>query len=62
MRAVAAASAVADGDGDGWLNRAEMQAAVAVMLPNTLWDDRLWPAMGVQRRRALCIAGAGQAS
>jgi hypothetical protein len=37
--------AAADGDGDGWLNRAEMQAAAASLLPDEPWDDALWPAM-----------------
>ena len=59
---VAFVAADGDGEGDGRLNRAAMQAAVAVMLPNKLWDDRLWPAMCVQWRRALCSAGVGQAS
>ena len=37
--------AAADGDSDGRLNRAEMRAAAASLLPDEPWDDALWPAM-----------------
>jgi hypothetical protein len=42
---IVAAFATADTDGDGRLNRAEMQAAAAALLPNEPWDESLWPAM-----------------